>query len=359
MRLISLLVLGAGFLPATWPTILPVLLLPSVAYAQKKAGPTAKPRHYEYFTLRQTLGKKRRKWDDAAQSVVYSPDGRYLASGHDRGQIRIWVAATGELVTTLAAHRGCVERLAFSPDSSLLASGASAADRTVALWDVATWKAVGRLEGFRFHVGGLAFHPNGRRLAVASLGLTIWDVETRKRVATLVESDAGGSALKGLAYGPKGRVLACGGDEKIRVWDVGEGDDYDLRWSVPEKRFGGGKYGCMLCGLSMSADGSDVIVTYYFSKLLHVHDVKTGKRRRVFRGHRTEAVVGTADRQGHFLFSGGHDWKVRLWDYRRGRLLRTFKTGGGDALAVAFHPTGRLAAAALGDGRVKVFGWRR
>ena len=48
--------------------------------------------------------------------------------------IRLWNVATGENIHTFWGHTTDVQSLAFSPDSTLLASGS--VDGTILLWDV-------------------------------------------------------------------------------------------------------------------------------------------------------------------------------------------------------------------------------
>jgi WD40 repeat protein len=72
-------------------------------------------------------------------SLVFSPDGRLLAAGHEDSTIQIWGAASGTPRVTLAGHNVGVHDLAFSPDGRTLLS---AADSTLKLWHVATWREV-------------------------------------------------------------------------------------------------------------------------------------------------------------------------------------------------------------------------
>ena len=76
--------------------------------------------------------------------------------------------------------------LTARPDSSPDATPASG-DQTVILWDVDSRQPLATLEGHKGAVYGVAFSPDGKRLASGSLDQTVilWDVDSRKPLATL------------------------------------------------------------------------------------------------------------------------------------------------------------------------------
>ena len=72
-------------------------------------------------------------------ALTFSPCGRYLAAGGwwqqtDKMSIRLWDMTTAENIATFWGHTTDIQSLAFSPDSTLLAS--SSYDGTILLWDM-------------------------------------------------------------------------------------------------------------------------------------------------------------------------------------------------------------------------------
>jgi WD40 repeat protein len=69
---------------------------------------------------------------DSKRLVSISPDGRTVATANKEGTIALWDLATGRAIATLSGHRGWVLSLAFSTDGKYLYSGAE--DKTVKVW---------------------------------------------------------------------------------------------------------------------------------------------------------------------------------------------------------------------------------
>jgi uncharacterized protein YjbI with pentapeptide repeats len=121
--------------------------------------------------------------------VVFSPDGRLLASASDDNTVKLWQVEGGRLIDTLEGHSDTVWGVSFSPDSRLLASASS--DNTVKLWQVEGGRLIDTLEGHSGSVTGVSFSPDSRLLASASLDNTVklWDVNSGQCLVTFYTFD--------------------------------------------------------------------------------------------------------------------------------------------------------------------------
>ncbi|KAL5381218.1 hypothetical protein DPSP01_007211 [Paraphaeosphaeria sporulosa] len=78
-------------------------------------------------------------------SVAFSPDSTQLASASSDTTVKIWEVSNGACLQTLEGHSGGVISVAFSADSTRLASASD--DTTVKIWEVSSGACLQTLEG--------------------------------------------------------------------------------------------------------------------------------------------------------------------------------------------------------------------
>ena len=125
---------------------------------------------------------------DCVNSVIFSPDGSYVASGSDDKTVRIWNVATGESEAELKGHSDSVNSVVFSPDGSHVVSRSD--DNTVHIWNVATGESEAVLKGHLDSVNSVILSPDGSHVVSGSDDRTvdIWNVITGESSVLAVHS---------------------------------------------------------------------------------------------------------------------------------------------------------------------------
>ena len=299
--------------------------------------------------------------------IAYSPDSSRLAVASSIG-VLIHDARTGEELKRLKGHRAEVYSVAFSPDGSILASGAG--DDTVRLWDAVTGKHKRTLKGHSAY--SVAFSPDGSTLASGSADQTsrlwavlrqllsynggmgadqtihLWDVATGESKGVLTGHAA---QVTSIAFSPDGGTLASGGsDGRVRLWDGITGE--------PLKNLTGHGQLWFIWDLAFSPDGSTLACATFDG--VKFWDVVTGQATTSFAG---EAVMSIAySPNGTTLASGGDDDDptIRLWDVATGVHKQTL-TGHGQWFIwdLAFSPDGSTLASGSRDGTLLLWDLHR
>jgi WD40 repeat protein len=177
-------------------------------------------------------------------ALRFSRDGRFLASAAWGGpaapthEVKVWDAAGGQALAEWAGD-GRVWGLDLSPDGHLLA--AAGPGRSVTVVDWRTREAVLDVASDGWATA-VAFSPNGEQLASAEMGggvVNIWDVMGgNSRVAGRPRHTLRGfDGPFGLAYSPDGRRLAVVSRDAVKVWDAETGHEVLSLRGAPRKHW--------------------------------------------------------------------------------------------------------------------------
>lgn len=265
----------------------------------------------------------------AVHAVAFDTHGERLASAGDDQTVRLWQlvgnASAGanaanagvsvKALRQLRGHQGSIWGLAFSPDGQRLASASK--DHTARIWNSHSGELERILRGHRQLVWGLAFGPEGRFVATSGpdKNVRLWDL----RAGHGKRGQAGHPGMVvGVAFSPDGRTLASGGiDTTIRLWDVASGRQ--------RRRLDG--HGAKVWAVDFSPDGQ-TLASASADATIRLWNVVSGRQRRLLLGHRGAIFDLRYSRDGLRLVSGSNDRTVRLWDPRAGRLLRVLRGHG-------------------------------
>ncbi len=150
----------------------------------------------------------------AIQDLLFSPDERFLASWS--GRVQVWQLDQGKAILPKDLPGSS---WAISPDSSRAAIGCQ--DGSIALYDLPTGQETKRLRP-GVMPNSLAFHPDGRQLAGCyhnrARTVQVWNTDSGNLVTVLPVGDA---IVYKVAWHPDGKRLALAlAQARAEIWDV-------------------------------------------------------------------------------------------------------------------------------------------
>jgi WD40 repeat protein len=273
------------------------------------------------------------QWDSWAFNALVSSDGKTLIHAADQGMV-IRDLFTGQELRRFATAKGQTH-LALSSDDKLVATG-SAGD-PCRVWEVGSGKSLGALPWEGDYFVAMTWVPNTTTLAGVTLdyqkgySFRLWDVRSGKKSIApikLVRDEWG--AICCLAFAPNGKTVAIGNGSEITLHDLATG-----------KRIGGFRgHSTPICSLQFAPTGQ-MVASVDEESIMRVWRVDTGKE--VFRHLATDASTrATAfSSDGRMLATPRNSYQIQLFELATGR-ERLPLPGPIDAgHPVAFAPDGK------------------
>ena len=272
--------------------------------------------------------------------VYLSASGRLLSTCKDGNLLKVWEVGKSEPIAELtASEAGLMRAEAFASTQHRLARVDT--EHNIHIWEYTStaesesedsaWKKHVTLVGHTMYIKGLAFSPDGKRLASIAAGrletakvpvrdARLWDVDAGEEIAQLAPKYAdsklyigAGASIAGIAFSPLGEIVAGGHGGEIILWDATDGK---VLMRIPQPR--GNRRPIALCFSPCGqylASGS-----WWQTRLqkvpIRLWEVATGKKIATFWGHTTDVQCFAFSQDGTLLVSGGHDGAIYLWDLK-------------------------------------------
>jgi len=163
---------------------------------------------------------------DEVNNIKWDPSGKLLASCSDDHTARIWNLHSDSAVHVLGGHTKEIYTLKWSPTGPGSANPSmpqlvvtASFDTTIRIWDAATGACLNTLARHTQPVYSVAFSPNGRYLASGSFDKTVdvWDVQE----GTLLRTYSGEGGIFEVCWERGGKyVAACFSDKSVAVIEL-------------------------------------------------------------------------------------------------------------------------------------------
>ncbi|WP_165251602.1 WD40 repeat domain-containing serine/threonine protein kinase [Paludisphaera soli] len=293
-----------------------------------------------------------------AWSLAFSPDGSILASGADDHQIRLWNVADGSDLGAIEAHSQTVTGLSFSPDGEELAS--VSLDGSWKIWrlvrdapeppHVRLEHARTLREPGRSQLRCVAHSLDGGLIAASGLTPDILIYDTTSYAAPKVIAGAHSEMITALAfsYSRPSMLASAGCDRRLRLWDPQVGDRIsDLPVNGPLMT---------LAYSPVSRSDNALLAASGDQRLVSVWDVGMRNALKPVRGHPAAIRSLAFTHDGVSLATGCDDGAVRICDAETRQVVLVLEGHHGRINAVAFSPDDQTLASCSHSG--EVFLWR-
>ena len=331
-------------------------------------------------TLRTTLGED---LDIPIHVFSFSPNDKTVAAANPNGEIRIWDTNTGaELSVFSTGHTRKFGALAFSPDSTLLASGHI---NTMLLWDARTFTQLSNRVDTNAWINAVVFSPDGSTVnSVKSFSfkkqtrgpfikegvrstLSLWDTRTGDKLSDLpVESYLGDlpklsgmrsssssttGAVGVVVFSQNGSMLATALNSNRAT------EDYRFTvhlWNIPHRTVNLTFKGHTndVNALAFTPNGR-ILASGSADETIRLWDTSTGTQILNLRSGRIHALVFSMD--GKILASIDSTFNIQLWDAATGSQLTSIEGQNNDGNVLAFSTDSKILACGSWDGTIRLW----
>lgn len=281
-------------------------------------------------------------------AVAFSQDGSKVFSGSEctPTSLRIFDGSSGSLTWDylMGGQLMCAQGVKFNSNGSKVVALEELGNLLVFDYTTPTPTLLSTIPTGTSYAFAIAFSPDGNRMATgcSNKKLMIHDLGN---AAVLHNYDAHANWVTGVDWSVNERIVTCGDDLKINLWDT-SGNNL---WSVT------GHTSVINC-VKFTTDGQ-YIVSGSRDKTIKVWNASNGTLVTTLNGHTGEVRALDISDDGTRIVSASVDSTIRVWDFSSGNQLYSFKQpGAGKIYTVDFKPgSTQFVAAGTSKGDVQVW----
>lgn len=296
---------------------------------------------------------------DTVLSVCFTPDGRCVVTGSDKGAATLWDSASGRCLGNYQCEihgmtlrpQPSVRSVCVSADGSLLVTGSGGYE--VSLGTLIVWPIRGGLhriivpKGTYIDVAEIDMSPDGRFVlaGLSSDGVHIWDLQSEaKERFFLMESrrvPTRSQSVTSVCFSTDGSLVLCASGDVVEVCKL-------TGW-IGRSWLLKGHTKCVRC-VRVTKNGR-YAVTASDDTTLRLWDYRSGRCIRTFEGHSNCVYAVAVSSDSRFAISAGWDATLRLWDLETGKCLDVYPDQY-SIQTVAISPDGSFAVAGGSGGKL-------
>ncbi|PJF29877.1 MAG: hypothetical protein CUN52_06100 [Phototrophicales bacterium] len=245
------------------------------------------------------------------RALAFSSDSTFIASGGADGRIVIWNIANRAQHARWDAHSGGVNTLAFSRDGQFLLSGGE--DRQISLWRPLTGELVQNYTGHNGAVNSVSFNNDGTLFASGSDDdrIGVWSVSAGfQKFLSGHTGDVVSVAFSPIAAS---RLLSSSEDRTIRSWDVVNNTTTTFT----------SQHNDVVNAIAFFPNGREFVSISSDTSMM-IWDVASGAVLDTFNDHESPIFAVAVSADGNMMFSGADNGIARLWDMKNAEQTVTF-----------------------------------